>query len=108
MKHRVRRHVDVERDILDIAGWIARDSREAAYRFLEAVETSILSLRTMPGRGGKKQLRDRRLAGVRSLAVTGFPIHLILYDVGTPDVHVLAVVQGARRYRKLLQDRLAE
>ena len=32
MIHRVLRHDDVERDILDLAGWIARDSREAALR----------------------------------------------------------------------------
>jgi plasmid stabilization system protein ParE len=103
--YRVRRHAAVERDILDLATWIARDSRPAAYRFLDSVEDSIRSLASMPGRGGPKRFHSRRLAGVRSLAVKGFPSHLVLYQVVEARVSVLAVVHGARRYRKLLQDR---
>ena len=103
--HRIRRHVDVEGDILDLGARIARDSRESAYRFFEAVENSITSLRSMPGRGSPKRLRDRRLAGVKSLAVGGFPNHLILYEMRGSDVYVLAVVHGARRYSQLLRDR---
>jgi plasmid stabilization system protein ParE len=102
---RVRRHVAVEQDILDLAGWIARDSRQAAVRFFEAVEDAFISLRTAPGRGSPKRLRDKRLADIRSLAVPGFPSHLVLYDVRGADVRVFAVVHGARDYRKLLRDR---
>ena len=105
MTHRIRRHVEVERDILDLVAWIARDSRETAYRFFEAVEDSITSLRSMPGRGGRKQLRARSLAGVMSWAVGGFPNHLILYEMRGSDVYVLAVVHGARQYRRLLRER---
>ena len=105
MIYRVRRHVDVERDILDLGLWIARDSREMAIRFFDAVESSIISLRSMPGKGSPKYLRDRRLAGIRSWAVQGFPNHLILYDIRGDDVVVLAVVHGARRYSRLLRDR---
>ena len=105
MIHRVLRHVDVERDILDLAGWIARDSREAAYRFLNTVEQSIMSLRNMPGKGSPKELRSQRLANVRSWAVRGFPNHLILYELRSKDVYVLAVVHGARRYSGLLKER---
>jgi plasmid stabilization system protein ParE len=103
--HRVRRHVDVEADILDLAAWIARDSRETAFRFLDAVETSIESLRTMPARGSRKTFRDRRLDGVRSWSVSGFPNHLILYELRGADVHVVAVAHGARNYRRLLRAR---
>jgi toxin ParE1/3/4 len=103
--HRVRRHVAVEQDILDLAAWIARDNRDAAYRFLDSVEASILSLRSMPGKGSRKQLRDRRLAGIRSWAVRGFPKHLILYEMRGSDVFVLAVIHGARRYKRLLKER---
>lgn len=81
MIYRVRRHVDVDSDILDLAIWIARDSREAAVHFFDAVEASIDSLRSMPQRGGPKAMRDRRLADVRSWSVRGFPNHLILYEV---------------------------
>ena len=106
MTRRVRRHIDFERDILDLAAWIARDSRPAAYRFLEAVERAIVSLRSMPGRESPKHFSDRRLAGVRSLAVGGYPNHLVLYNTPGADVHVLAVAHGARRYEQLLRERL--
>ena len=105
MIYRVRRHVDVERDILDLAAWIARDSRRAADRFFDSVESSITSLRTLPARGSMKVLRHPRLAGIRSLAVGGFPKHLILYEIRGTDVYVLAVVHGARRYERLLRGR---
>lgn len=103
--HRLRRHVDVESDILDLAAWIARDSRDAAFRFLDAVETSILSLRWMPARGSLKRYSSARLRAVRSLSVAGFPNHLILYEIEGAEVRVLAVVHGARDYGALLRDR---
>jgi plasmid stabilization system protein ParE len=102
---RVRRHVDVEHDILDLAGWIAGDSHDAAFRFLDAVEKSIDSLRAMPERGSLKDLSIATRFAVRSIAVGGFPRHLILYDIRGPDVHVLAVVHGARHYERLLHAR---
>lgn len=106
MIYPVHRHVDVERDILDLAAWIARDSREAAFRFLDSAESSIVSLQSMPGKGSPKVLPDPGLANVRSWAISGFPNHLILYDIRGSDVYVLAVVHGARQYENLLRDRL--
>jgi len=103
--YRVRRHVEVERDILEAATWIARDSLPAAYRFFESVERSVRSLGSMPGRGSPKPFRERRLAGVRSLAVSGFARHLILYQMKKGEANVLAVIHGAREYRKLLRGR---
>jgi plasmid stabilization system protein ParE len=55
VKRRVRRHVDVERDILDIGTWIARDSREAAVRFFESVEGALTSLRSMPDEAARRR-----------------------------------------------------
>jgi plasmid stabilization system protein ParE len=106
--YRVRRHVDVERDILDLAVWLAKDSRETAFRFLNAVEDSIRSLHSIPLAGSLKLLRDRRLANVRSWAVSGFPNHIILYEVRDAEVVVFAVVHGARRYGRLLRSRAKE
>ena len=85
--------------------WIARDSRQVAFRFLDAVENSILSLRFMPGRGSLKHLPDADLSNIRSWPVGGFPNHLILYEVRQSEVLVRAVVHGARNYTELLRDR---
>jgi toxin ParE1/3/4 len=105
---RVRRHVRVEDDILDLAAYIAKDSRPSAFRFLGAVEQTITDLRYMPGKGSPKTLRARELAGIRSWAVRGFPNHLILYELRSDGVFVLAIVQGSRRYATLLRKRLNE
>ncbi|MGB7158641.1 MAG: type II toxin-antitoxin system RelE/ParE family toxin [Tepidisphaeraceae bacterium] len=102
----VRRHADVEQDILDLAAWIARDSRDTAHRFLDAVEETVAGLRRMPGKGSPKNLRDRRLAGVRTWAVRGFPNHLVVYEVRPDEVYVFAIVHGSRRYQRLLKQRI--
>lgn len=102
---RVRRHADVEQDILDLAAWIARDSRETAYRFLDAVEETVTGLRRMPGKGSPKNLREPKLAGVRTWAVRGFPNHLIVYELRPREVYVFAIVHGSRRYQRLLKER---
>ena len=56
MNYRVRRHEKVEDDILDLAAWIARDSRLMAFGFLEAVESTLSDLRSMPNKGSPKNL----------------------------------------------------
>jgi len=101
----VNRHSAVDRDIIALAGWIAQDNREAAFRFVEAAEETILSLGEMPGKGSPKHLRSRRLKNVRSWAVSGFPKHLIFYEFRESEVYVLAVLHGARNYSPLLQKR---
>jgi plasmid stabilization system protein ParE len=106
VRRRVRRHLEVERDILDIGAWVARDNRESAIRFFDAVENAITSLRSMPGRGSPKAFRDPRLSGIRSLGIGGFPNHLVLYKLRGSEAYVLAVVHGARNYRRLLRGRL--
>lgn len=101
----VRRHPEVENDILGIAEGIARDSPDAAWRFLDAVEHSVASLRYLPGKGSPKRFRNNRLAGTRSWAVAGFRKHLIFYQVRPDHVYVLAVLHGARRHGSLLASR---
>lgn len=102
---RVRRHRLVEQDILDLALWIARDSRDTAIRFFDAVEDSIAGLRQVPGKGGLKNLPDPRLANVRTFAVRGFPNHLIVYEMRSNELIIHAIVHGSRQYQNLLKQR---
>jgi toxin ParE1/3/4 len=105
---KVRRHLQVENDILDLASYIARESQTAGYRFLDAVEETVSGLAYMPGKGSPKRLRGRGLSGIRSWAVRGFPNHLILYDLRPDGVYVLAIVQGSRRYSAMLRRRAGD
>ncbi len=102
----VRRHADVENDILDLARWISQDSHDMALRFLNSVEETITGLRHMPGKGSPKRFRGTGIFDLRSWSVRGFPNHLILYDLRTDGVYVLAIIRGSRRYAKILKDRL--
>ena len=105
MNYNIERHAEVARDIVDLAEWIARDSREAAFRFTENVEATISSLAQMPRRGSPKRVRYRRLKNLRTWAVDGFPKHLILYQVQADVVQILAIMHGARNYPRLLRKR---
>jgi toxin ParE1/3/4 len=102
----VRRHPDVERDIQDIAAWMAARSRDLAWRFFDAAESTITSLGYMPGKGSPKPLRDKRLAGVRTWAINGFAKYLVFYQIRADHVYVFAVAHGARKYRNLLRSRV--
>jgi len=105
VNYRVRRHEKVEDDILDLAAWIGRDSRPMAFSFLEAVESTLSDLRSMPNKGSPKNLRPLALRNVRSWAVRGFPNHLILYDVRTDHIFIYAIVHASKRYARLLRER---
>ena len=105
MIFQVRRHCQVEDDIVALAKWIARDSRDAAFRFLSSVESTFDDLRWMPGKGSPKHFRNPKLSGIRSWAVRGFPNHLILYDIRRDHVFVYAIVHGRREQLRLLQQR---
>lgn len=102
----VRRHDEVERDLVAIAKWIARDSRDAAVRFLAAAEDTLRGLRHMPERGSLKGWRGKRLTGVRTWATRGFRNHLVVYEVRPDAVYVFAVVHGSRAYQRLVRNRL--
>jgi plasmid stabilization system protein ParE len=65
----------VDDDIFEIAAHIARRSTKTAYRFIDAVEASLLALARMPCMGSRKDFED--LAQVRTWLVTGFPNRLI-------------------------------
>ena len=53
-------------------------------------------------------MRLKRAADIRTLAVTGFPNHLILYEIKGAEIIVLAVLHGAQRYTRLLRERMGE
>lgn len=103
---RVRRHDSVEFDVLAIAKWIARDSRDAAVRFLAAAEDTIRGLRFMPERGSLKGWRGKRFSGIRTWSIRGFPNHLVVYEVRPDAVYILAVVHGSQAYQRAVRRRL--
>jgi len=96
VKPRIRRRKEVAADIIEIARYIASDSIDAALRFFDAVEETFKALASMPGMGGKMELKN--LPDVRSFPVRGFPNHLVIYRPIKGGVEILAVLHGARKF----------
>ena len=61
----------------------------------------------MPGIGSPKTFRNKRLVGIRSWRVKGFPKQVILYRATGDGIKVLAIVHGARNLPRLLRERVS-
>jgi toxin ParE1/3/4 len=82
-------------DIDRYAGYIARFDRDAADRFVDAVEAACRRLAEMPGLGGPCELKARRFADWRTWVVTGFENYVIYYRESSGGVEVMRVLHGA-------------
>ena len=91
-------------DLLGIHDHIAKDSIEAAIRFLHYVRSTLDRLVEMPGIGSLKHFRGK-LKDVRSWPVDGFPNHLVYYRYSATALIVLGVIHGSRNVSRLLRQR---
>ena len=91
-------------DVLDIAGYLAKDSLEAALRFMAATERDFARLADMPGMGQRRRARNSALQGLRSLPVGGFRKYLIFYLPLPDGIEVVRVWHGARDLRRFLDE----
>jgi toxin ParE1/3/4 len=88
---------NAERDLEDIADWIARDNPERAESFVVELIRTCKSIRRAPrsypfaDRNRDPTLRRRVYAS-----------YLIFFDIGTKEVEILHVVHGARDYAQIV------
>jgi len=101
----IQRHDGVETDIADLAEYLFERSEAIARRFVEQADFTIKELAKTPGIGSPKPYRAKKLAGMRSWWVKGFPKHLILYKLVEGGILVVAIVHGARNIPRILRDR---
>ncbi|HEY5105808.1 MAG TPA: type II toxin-antitoxin system RelE/ParE family toxin [Caulobacteraceae bacterium] len=87
------------RDLEDIVDYIALDNPAASESVYRAVQDACQRLAEFPQMG-----RVGRLAGTRELSLTGLP-YLLVYEVGSEAVIILAVFHGARDLAKDLAER---
>jgi toxin ParE1/3/4 len=83
-------------DLRACALYIARDSPDAALRFLDAAEAAFARLLERPYAGIAVALPSPRLAGLRRWSVPGFPSHLIFYLPTDEGIEIVRVLHGAR------------
>ena len=91
----MNRRIDVqplaELDAIHYFLFIGIDDERAAHRFLGAVVQTYKRIATRPGIGRPREIANPTLRGVRSIAVDGFPNHLIFYRV--PDDESVRIVR---------------
>ena len=90
------------RDLDDIIDYIALDNQDAAEKVYRAVAATAARLIDFPEIG-----RSGRLPGTREFAVPSLP-YLIVYEVGSEVVTILAVFHGARDLVRALAERRSE
>jgi len=88
-------------DLVEIAASIGERNEEAAYRFLRAAGKAFLTLAEFPGMGALREVRNPKLAGLRSWPITGFRNYLIFYTPTKRGIRVLRVLHGARDLRQI-------
>ena len=96
MSTRIVKTPQARRDLADLATYIAKDSVDAALRFLDAAEAECARLAEMPGLGADREFRNPRLGGLRFWAIKGFEKHLIFYRRTEGGIEIVRVLHGAR------------
>ena len=93
-----------ERDVDDIAEYIARDSLDSALRFYAAVRSDAQKLADMPGLGPIYGFKSAGHADIRFWPVAGFRNHLMFYRPAPDGVEVIRVIHGARDLQRQMQN----
>lgn len=96
MRLRIRRRLRAAQDAEEIADYIAKDSLEAALRFLENTEATLKGLAESPGIGGLFESDHPELANLRFRRVNGFPNHVIFYVEHSDAIEAVRILHGAR------------
>jgi toxin ParE1/3/4 len=92
---RILRRIRAAEDAESIAGYIAKQSPEAAVRFLLQAEATLEFLAEFPSLGERFPIDIPELADLRVSRVKGFPNHLIFYNDHPAAIEVVRILHGA-------------
>jgi plasmid stabilization system protein ParE len=84
-------------DVDAIAAYLYSESPPAGERFATRFDEAMTKLGERPAIGRTREDIARRLGTIRSLAIDGFPNHLIFYKETEDAVLIVRVMHGARR-----------
>ena len=74
-----------------------------AVRFLAAVEKTLELVARSPGIGGPCEIDNRRLIGLRSIAVSKFKHYLLFYHAFEDRIELVRVLHSARDIQGILE-----
>ena len=92
----ITRKPKAQRDLIEIADYIAKGSMNSSDRFLQATERAFKQLADMPGLGISRDYNNPEFVGIRRWPVPGFDRYLIFYRATIERLDVLRVLHGAR------------
>jgi toxin ParE1/3/4 len=101
MARRLIRSSESLRDVIELSDYIARDSLDAAFRFLDAIESTCRFLARNSAAGQLCRFDNPETEGIRVWTVDGFRNHLIFYRETDAEVVVERVLQGSRDLESL-------
>lgn len=105
MKFSVHLIADAEQDIEELYVYVAQhDSGEEAFKLLDKIEQTIMSLALMPMRGHYPPELEQ--IGVFDYREVFFKPYRIIYEVIEADVYLHCVLDGRRDMNDLLQQRI--
>lgn len=87
-------------DVIETANYIATDNRQAAARFVDAVDESIKSLEANPRIGVELPEREN----LRMWFVKGFKKHVILYRTMNDEIRIDRVIHSSLDYKGILSE----
>jgi toxin ParE1/3/4 len=96
MAVRILRRLKAANDAEHIADHIAKDSLEAAVRFLECTELTLKDLADSPSSGSRFGSDHPTLANFRFRRIKGFPNHVIFYVEHQNAIEVVRILHGAQ------------
>lgn len=79
------------------------DAPDAAARFVEAVDRTILELSRRPSIGAPQKFKSPRLAGLRRWPVDGFKIIGIYYLLREDTLRIVRILHGKRDIGLILE-----
>ena len=103
MSIRVLRRPQAVRDIEECFVYIGSDNLNAAFAFLDAVETAFSLLSENPAIGVIREFPHSRLEGLRMWTIGGFDAYEIFYLAGKDTIDVLTGAPFSERCSKLVQ-----
>jgi toxin ParE1/3/4 len=83
-------------DVEAHAGYIAVESINSAFRFLDRVEQTIKGLSLFPTSGSPFPSRQPELAGLRTKLVKDFPNHVVFYIERDHAIEIVRVLRGGQ------------
>jgi toxin ParE1/3/4 len=91
-------------DLIELADYLSEDNPDAAYRFLNAFESTIEQLAQFPEIGTRRYFQHAELSNIRMWFVQGFKNYLIFYRVLDDAIQIVRVLHRTRDIEAALEE----